>query len=416
MFETALRADAKRRIRQIGRADIVVGIPSYRNAKTIAGVVEAVVTGLSSFYTDQRAVIMNADGGSSDNTAQIAAEVPSPVTIRRITTGYHGMAGKGSAVRAILQVAHALEADVCIILEAGLKDISPEWVRSLAAPILSGQYDFVAPYYTYPHSEAGPHDLLIYPLFRMLLGKDLRQPAGGELALSGALAGYLADKDVWETDVARAGIDVWMSTMAAYEGRKVCQVALGTKRHEGREPSSTTDQAFSQMLGTLFRMAYILRKVWLSFPTVDPVPVVGKTPLEPAEPGVMTETYLADKFRLATKRQRRMWQVVLIPELLEEVKEIVKQPPESLQFPDDIWAKVVYNKGEADPDRVVDALFPLCCARHLALLKETEGMSVTDTEAVIRRQAEAFVAARPYLLDRWNSYIPWAPVPGLPAF
>ncbi len=419
MFETALRADAKRKIRQIGKADIVVGIPSYRNVKTIAGVMEAAATGLASAYPDLRTVLVNVDGGSSDGTPQAAAQVPMPRTVKRIMTGYIGMSGKGSATRAVFQIAHALEAQACVILDADLKNVTPMWIPAFAEPILSGRYEYATPYYTRPRTEAAAVDLLAYPLSRMLFGRDVRQPTGGEFGISVELAGHFADKDVWETDVARAGIGIWMTAMATQEERRMCQVALGTKRHEAREPSSTTDQAFAQSIGTLFRMAYILRRIWLSFPQVQPVPIEGDTPLQEPDEGILTEEYLVDRFRNATKRQRRMWKTVLTPRLWEKIKEIREQPLETFRFPDSLWAEcvcdflVVYNKGEADPDRVVNALIPLCCARQLAYLRETEGMPVEETERIVGRQAEAFIAARPYLFDRWESYIPWAPTPGV---
>ncbi|GAB4400860.1 MAG: glycosyltransferase [Anaerolineales bacterium] len=418
MFETALRADAKRRIRQIGRADLVAGIPAYRNAKTIAALVQQVAMGLAAHYPDLRTVLVVADGGSTDDTVAAASAPPMPDSVKRIVTGYHGVTGRGSAVRAIFQIATALEADACIILDGDLKGMPPRWVRALADPVLSGDYEYLTPYYTYPRTESGPTDLIAYPLLRALLGRDVRQPTADVFGVSGELAGHFADKDVWETEVARAGVGVWMTAVAIQEGRRIGQAALGTRKHESREPSTTTDQAFSQMVGTLFRMAYIFRKTWLAFPEVQPVPVVGEAPLEPPMQGILTHEYLGERFRQASKRHRRLWQVALTPEHADEIRDVLNQPVEGFRFPDDLWARcvydfiVVYNKGEADPDRVVESLIPLCCARQLAFLQETQGMSVEDTERVVARQAEAFIRQRPYFRERWEIYVPWAASPG----
>lgn len=417
MFETALRADARRRIRQIGRADLVAGIPTYRNAKTIAALVQQVAMGLAAHYPDLRGVLVVADGGSTDDTVEAALVPAMPDSVKRIVTGYHGVTGRGSAVRAIFQMATALEADACIVLDGDLKAMPPWWVQALAGPVLSGDYEYVTPYYTYPRTESGSIDLIAYPLLRALLGRDVRQPTADVFGVSGELAGHFADKDVWETEVARAGVGVWMTAVAIHEGWRIGQATLGTRRHESREPSTTTDQAFSQMVGTLFRMAYIFRKTWLTFPQVQPTPVVGNVPLQEADRGILTQTYLSERFRQASKRHRRLWQVTLAPEHLDEVREILNQPNEGFRFPDDLWARcvydfiVVYNKGEADPDRVVEALIPLCCARQLAFLQETQGMSVEERERVAVRQAEAFIRQRPYLRERWEVYVPWASGP-----
>ena len=80
--------------------------------------------------------------------------------------------------------------------------------------------------------------------------------------------------------------------MSIREGRRICQVSLGTRRHETRDPSSANDQSFSQTMGTLFRMAYILRKTWLSFPPVQPTPIVGTMPLQDPDAGSLSEEYL----------------------------------------------------------------------------------------------------------------------------
>ena len=53
------------------KADIVVGIPSYNNAKTIGHVVRAVDAGLAKYFPDKKAVIVNSDGGSIDWTAGV---------------------------------------------------------------------------------------------------------------------------------------------------------------------------------------------------------------------------------------------------------------------------------------------------------------------------------------------------------
>ena len=49
-------------------ADILVGIPSFNNAGTVGHVVRAVGAGLAKYFHGHRAVLVNADGGSTDDT------------------------------------------------------------------------------------------------------------------------------------------------------------------------------------------------------------------------------------------------------------------------------------------------------------------------------------------------------------
>jgi hypothetical protein len=48
------------------------------------------------------------------------------------------------------------------------------------------------------------------------------------------MAQYYLTKDVWESDVARFGIDIWMTTTAIANGFKVTQSFLGAKIHDAR--------------------------------------------------------------------------------------------------------------------------------------------------------------------------------------
>ena len=63
---------------RIGRADIMVGIPSYRNAATIGHVVRAAQAGLVQYFPDLRPVLVNADAGSPDGTQRVVAETEPP--------------------------------------------------------------------------------------------------------------------------------------------------------------------------------------------------------------------------------------------------------------------------------------------------------------------------------------------------
>ena len=55
----------------IGKTDIVIGIPSYNNARTIGHVVRAVQAGIAKYFPDKRAVLVNSDGGSTDGTMEV---------------------------------------------------------------------------------------------------------------------------------------------------------------------------------------------------------------------------------------------------------------------------------------------------------------------------------------------------------
>jgi hypothetical protein len=55
-------------LEEIKAADILIGIPSYNNARTIGHVVRAVIAGLAKYFPTAKAVMINSDGGSTDGT------------------------------------------------------------------------------------------------------------------------------------------------------------------------------------------------------------------------------------------------------------------------------------------------------------------------------------------------------------
>ena len=143
---TPLTPQTEARIQEIGSAEVLVGIPSYNNADTVAHVVRAVSVGLAKHFPGRRAVLVNSDGGSSDQTPAIVARTAidfehlfiadQQSILHRIVTPYHGIPGKGSAFRTIFEIARRLNARACAVVDADLRSISPEWIELLLRPIL----------------------------------------------------------------------------------------------------------------------------------------------------------------------------------------------------------------------------------------------------------------------------------------
>lgn len=415
MLETSFRVDAQRRLAEIGSADILVGIPTYKNARTIAPVMRTVAEGLARDFRDLKPVIAVVDGGSPDDTVAVASQLQLPGPVRRLVMPYNGVQGKGSAVRAVFEMARVMHARAVVILEADLQSISPDWCSRLVRPILENAYQIAVPYYLRPLPDGAMTDLLAYPLTRLLFGADLRQPMGGEYALSADLAYKLSLRDVWETDVARHGVDIWITTVALVENVKMCQVRLGLKLDDSRELSLAFDPSFVQAIGTLFRLVDIYKRRWIEGVTVRPAPFHGNgVAAEPPRawmPGV-TAAALGDAFVAGVRRYQRLWRTALAPSTRNAVKELSEQPDGATRFNARLWARTVYdfltvyNQGEGDPDKIVAALLPLYYARCATIMRETN-LQADAVELAVQEQVKAFASEKPYLVNLWNAYVPW---------
>ena len=234
-YKTSLRDWAARRLEQIESADILVGIPSYNNDTTIGHVIKMVSTGLFNHYRNFKAVIFVSDGGSTDDTRDIAKEVQIKPWQEKIVSIYRGKAGKGTALRAIFEAAEVLSVKACMVVDSDLRSITGDWVMYLLEPVLSHSYDFVSPIYTRYKYDGTITNNIVYNLTRALYGLRIRQPIGGDFAFSRELAKYYMSQDVWETDVAKFGIDIWMTTNAIVNNFKICQARLGVKIHDAKE-------------------------------------------------------------------------------------------------------------------------------------------------------------------------------------
>ncbi|MDP4029013.1 MAG: cell wall biosynthesis glycosyltransferase, partial [Gallionella sp.] len=140
MDTVTFRPEIHGQIEKVGSADIVVGIPSYNNARTIGHVVRAVQAGLAKYFPEHRAVIVNSDGGSADGTTEVVQKTSvedfSAILlhhriepISKIAFPYSGIPGKGSAFRAIFEIAQTLEAKACVVVDSDLRSITPEWIE-----------------------------------------------------------------------------------------------------------------------------------------------------------------------------------------------------------------------------------------------------------------------------------------------
>lgn len=404
----ALPAEARKELRRLGGADLVVGIPSFNNATTVGRVVEVTARGAAAHFAGLRTVVVVADGGSTDGTPEAAAAAaPVPGGVGVLCTGYEGIRGKGSAVRAVLEVAHQLGARCCVLVDADLRSVEPWWVERLAGPVVEGRADYVAPLYVRHKYDGTITNNLAYPMTRALYGARLRQPIGGDFGLAGTLVARLLGKPVWQSDVARFGIDVWMTTTALCEGFRVVQAHLGAKVHDARDPAASLGPMFQQVVGTLFSLLAVYPYRWRHVQGSQPVPEVGAPVEAEPEPVPITVPALVERFREGWRLYGELWSRVVSADVLEQLRRAAERSP-SGELTDVGWARAVYDfavafhRDDLDPDAVLKALVPLYFGRVAAFADETADADAAAAERVVERQAEVFEREKPRLVAAWD--------------
>lgn len=422
MAEPSLPDDARRAAEFIRRADIVIGIPSYNNGRTIGHVVQAAYAGLAKYYPQLTGVVINSDGGSTDNTqdAVLSARVEDKhlmlfstplLAAHRLSFPYHGVPGKGSAFRLIFQMAKRLDAKACAVVDSDLRSITPEWIDLLLRPILFAGHDFVAPYYQRHKYDGTITNSIVYPLTRMLYGVRVRQPIGGEFGVSARLISRYLEREDWETDVGRYGIDIWMTTIAIAEGFRVCQSFLGAKLHDPKDPGSDLTAMLEQVVGSVFMLMQEYRPVWQSRRGSTPAELFGFRFDVGLDPIHVNVERMANSFQRGCQELGEIWALALEKDTFAAVRRLAGCLPagaESFHLDDELWARVVldfacaYQRHPLSRGMILRSFTPLYLGRVASFVRETETLVAAEVEDKIEQLCLTFENLKPHLIAQWN--------------
>ena len=445
----------REQIARLGHADIMVGIPSFKNAATIGYVVRAAQAGLVQYFPDLRPVLVNSDAGSPDGTGRVVIETEPPDYVEqillvrptnklsRVSLTYpeiDGVGGKGAALRTIFEIAAALEVQALVVVDSDLRSIIPEWIELLAGPILKGGYDYVAPLYARYKYDGTITNTVTYPLTRALYGNRIRQPIGGDFGVSGDLVKHYLALDDWTEDISKFGIDIWMTTSALTGGFAVCQARLGAKVHDPKDPGADLGPMFRQVVGTILRLAATHPDSWIGIRGSHDIPAYGFERIIDPPPLEVNTLRLLTEFHSGSLTLADTWRRMFAPENLETVLVLAREAGQlvdaararlgiagdgvsatsastldmaealaAFHFPDDLWARLIYDlvicARSADPpiENLVAALVPIYFGRVGSFVIENRHQTTEQAEDRVERQAREFELLKPYLVDRWGT-------------
>jgi glycosyltransferase involved in cell wall biosynthesis len=414
-----VRKEIHDRVRDIKEADILVGIPSYNNAGTIAHVVRAVHAGLVKYFPEKKCVIINSDGGSTDGTRDVVQNTSiedfESILVRhrtepvfKIATPYHGIPGKGSAFRTIFEIADILNVRACVVVDSDLRSITPEWIELLVKPVLGAEFDFVAPLYHRHKYDGTITNSIIYPVTRALYGKRVRQPIGGDFGFSGKLARFYLSKDVWDTDVARYGIDIWMTTSAIANDFKVCQSFLGAKIHDPKDPGADLSSMLYQVVSAALDLMEQYSEKWKTVKGTEAVPSFGFNYAVGLEPVSVNIDKMIERFRLGVKELIRLWKEFLSKDIIDFLQRAAALPRDKFNFPDEIWVEIVYSfaiaahKKLMNREHLLKSLTPLYIGRTASFVRETWDSDAAGVEEKIERLCRMFEERKFFLKVNWQ--------------
>lgn len=405
---TSLREEAREKIEEIQKVDLLFGIPSYNNEKTIANVIETLGKGIKQYYPNYKSLIFVSDGGSTDDTRERAsmATIPS-YNLEKIVSIYRGESGKGSAVRAIFEAAHFLEAKVCVLCDADLRSITPVWASNLVEPVLH-KYDFVTPYYIRYKYDATITNLIAYNLIRAIYKYNIRQPIGGDFAFSKKAIQVFLQKNEWDSSVVKYGIDIWLTITAIISNLRICQAQLGAKIHDAKDPIEGLRNMFRQVVHTLFYHIERDYHLWQNSKKRINTKIFGKSINTKPNSFDINLKELIEYFKIGYQNFSPLWKSIINKKSFSALNKAFNSNNDHFFIPITDWAKIVYDFVIAfhfwkrQRIKLIDTMLPLYYARIASLINETKNLNDEEFEAFIEKQAFIFEKQRPYLKELWN--------------
>ena len=403
----------------MGEVDLLVGVPTHNNAKTVGETVQGIRAGLLKYFPRERAVILNVDGGSKDGTRDVVAaasindvqrssDLYALRTLPCISTVYGDTPATEVALRTVFAAAELLRARACAIVSPESTNITMDWMERLLRPVYRDNFDLVTPVYRRHKFDGLLLRNFIYPMTRALYAKRLREPYAVEFAFSGRFCSHLQEMQVWDHDGGGVGTEIRMTIAAIAGGFRLYQTFLGTKPHLDRGTADLV-AAMRQTVGTLFWSAEPNFPYWSANRETEGIPTCGAEYDLTTEPIRVNRKRLYQLFGSGVGELEPVLKSILSPQTLEEVQGIAKMSEEEFRYPHELWVKTAYEfassyyKSVINRDHIIQALAPLYRGKVYTFLLENRDASGEQVEANVEELCLTFERLKPYLLDLWNA-------------
>jgi hypothetical protein len=417
--ESFLTDDFLRQLINVGEVDILVGLPTHNNAKTIGSIVHTIQSDILRCFPRERAVIINADGGSRDGTPELvtgvsiddirpASNLYALRTLHAISTKYASSPETGAALRTILAAAELLRAKACVVLSPESANVDSEWLSKLVRPIYRDGFDLVTPTYRRHKFEGLLITNLLYPMVRALYGVRIREAYTPEFGFSGDLGSQFLGQYAWSAGGDGAGVELRFTLDAITGGYRICQSFLGDKDHIERRGADLVP-ALRQTAGALFSALDADFPVWSAVTGSQPIPTTGTDQAVLLEPVRINRKRLREMFSAGVAELDSVFQSILSSSTLAELQRIAQLGEEEFRYPVELWVRTVYEfaasyqKSVISRDHIIQALAPLFRGRAFTFVTENRNSSAVDVETNIENLCLEFERLKPYLLQIWKS-------------
>jgi glucosylglycerate synthase len=418
--DTFLTDDLLRQLMSVGEVDLLVGIYSHNNAKTIGLTVATIEDSFRRYYSRDRVVIVDVDGGSTDATSEIvlnteAQRIPNPRglsslrTEHRVVTRDSNAPPEGAAVRVLLAAADLLRAKACAIVSPLTSNLTDLWVKTLVQPAYRENFDFIAPLYSRHKYDGLLARNLLYPISRAIFGRGIRELHPSEFGFSGRLASHCLNQDVWQQEAIRTAPQIWMALTATSSEFRCCQSFLGPKVHSLTSSGEDIVATVRQTVGTLFWCLESRQTYWIEGTQSEPVQAFGPDHELTSEAVHINRKRIFELFQSGIADLSPILKSILADDTYREIQGVAIQSDQKFRLENELWSRIIcdfaasYHNDVLNRDHLIQALVPLYRGRIYSFLVEHHDSSQVEIEADTENLCLELERQKPYLIERWKA-------------
>jgi hypothetical protein len=229
-----------------------------------------------------------------------------------------------------------------------------------------------------------------------------------EFGFSGRLGSQFLGQNRWNDGVGENGTELRLTLSAATGGFRICQSFLGTRDPVERRAADLVP-TLRQSVGVLFSALEFDYDVWSTVSGSQEVPSTGNDIELLLDPLRVNRKRLRDMFARGVSELESVFQSILSPSTLAELKRIVGLGEEQFRYPAELWVRTVYEfaaayqKSVINRDHIIQALAPLFRGRVFTFIVENRNGSAKDVANNIEALCLEFERLKPYLLEMWKS-------------
>jgi hypothetical protein len=214
---------------------------------------------------------------------------------------------------------------------------------------------------------------------------------------------------VWESELGRSGVDLWLTATALANRFDVGEVVLGVRTQPAGQARMPLSELFGQVVGALFSCIEMHERVWRGQPGAAPAraPAPGVFDDAPA-PAPADTIALVESFRRDIVAIRPILGQLLSPSTLAGVLVAADARGGAFALPDDLWVATVYefaasyHRSVIHRQHVTQALVPLYLGRVASFLTEHAGQPASSVWKGLEALCQQYERALPGLAARWS--------------